>query len=57
MQLEILLSEVQQFLSDQFHIDIDLKNIEENKIEAKYINYSCFYIPVMSLCSFLNRNF
>jgi hypothetical protein len=38
MQLEIPLSEVQQFLSNQFHIDIKLKNIEENKIEATYID-------------------
>ena len=38
MRLEIPLSEVQQFLSNQYHIDIDLKNIEENKIKAKYID-------------------
>ena len=38
MRLEILLSEVQQFLSNQYQIDIDLKNIEENKIEATYID-------------------
>lgn len=38
MQLEIPLSEVQKFLSNQYHIDIDLKNIEENKIEATYID-------------------
>ncbi|MFO7670181.1 MAG: hypothetical protein R6W31_11020 [Bacteroidales bacterium] len=38
MQLEIPLSEVQQFVRDQFHIDIDLKNIEENKIQVKYID-------------------
>lgn len=38
MRLEILLSEVQQFLSNQYQIDIGLKNIEENKIEAKYID-------------------
>ncbi|MFO7369033.1 MAG: hypothetical protein R6X09_02050 [Bacteroidales bacterium] len=38
MQLEISLSEVQQFLSNQYHIDIDLKNIEKNKIEATYID-------------------
>ena len=38
MQLEIHLSEVQQFLSNQYHIDIDLKNIEVNKIEATYID-------------------
>ena len=36
MHLEIPLSEVQQFLSKQFHYEIDLKNIEENKIEATY---------------------
>lgn len=38
MRLEIPLSEVQQFLSNQYHIDIDLKNIEENKIEATYFD-------------------
>jgi hypothetical protein len=38
MRLEILLSEVQQFLSNQYQIDIELKNIEENKIEATYID-------------------
>ena len=38
MQLEIPLSEVQQFLINQYQIDIDLKNIEENKIEAKYVD-------------------
>jgi hypothetical protein len=38
MQLEIPLSEVKKFLSNQFNIDIDLKNIEENKIEATYID-------------------
>jgi len=38
MRLEIPISEVQQFLSNQYQIDIRLKNIEENKIEAKYID-------------------
>ena len=38
MRIEILLSEVQQFLSDQYRINIVLKNIEDNKIEAKYID-------------------
>lgn len=38
MQLVIPLSEVQQFLSNQFNIDIDLKYIDVNKIEAKYID-------------------
>lgn len=38
MRLEIPLTEVQQFLSNQYQIDIDLKNIEENKIEATYID-------------------
>jgi|SRR5674476_1454064 len=38
MRLEIPISEVQQFLSNQYQIDIDLKNIEENKIEATYID-------------------
>lgn len=38
MQLEIPLSEVQQFLRSQYHIDIDLKNTADNKIEATYID-------------------
>jgi len=38
MRLEIPLSEVQEFLSDQYRINIDLKNIDDNKIEAKYID-------------------
>jgi predicted restriction endonuclease len=38
MRLEITLSEVQQFLSNKYHIDIDLKNTEEDKIEATYID-------------------
>jgi len=38
MLLEIPLSEVQHFLSNQFHIDIELKIIEENKIEVTYID-------------------
>ena len=38
MRLEIPLSEVQQFLSKQYNIDIDLKNIEVNKIELTYID-------------------
>jgi len=38
MRLEIPLSEVQQFLSTQYQIDIDIKNIEEDKIEATYID-------------------
>lgn len=38
MRLEIPLSEVRQFLSNQYHIDIDLKNIEEDKIEATYVD-------------------
>lgn len=38
MRLEIPLSEVQQFLSEQYRIKIDLKNIDDNKIEAKYID-------------------
>lgn len=38
MKLEISLAEVQQFKRSQFEIDVDLKNIEENKIEATYID-------------------
>jgi hypothetical protein len=38
MRIEIPLSEVQQFVSNQYQIDIDLKNIEENKIEVTYID-------------------
>lgn len=36
MRSEILLSEVQHFLSNQYHIDIGLKNTEKNKIKATY---------------------
>ncbi len=38
MQLKIPLSEVKQFLSNQFNINIDLRNIDENKIEVKYFD-------------------
>lgn len=38
MKLEIPLSEVQQFISNQYKINVDLKNIEINKIEATYID-------------------
>jgi hypothetical protein len=38
MRLEIPLPEVKQILSNQFNIDIELKNIEKNKIEATYID-------------------
>ena len=38
MRLEIPLKEVQDFLRDQYSIKIDLKNIEEDKIEATYID-------------------
>ena len=38
MRLEIPLPEVQQFLIAKYHINIDLKNIEENKVEATYID-------------------
>ena len=38
MRLEIPLSEVQQFISNQYNINVDLKNIEVNKIEATYID-------------------
>ena len=38
MRLEIPIKEVQDFLRDHYNIKIDLKNIEENKIEATYID-------------------
>lgn len=38
MQLEIPLSEVQQFISNQFNIKIGLRSVEKDKIEAKYID-------------------
>jgi hypothetical protein len=38
MQLVIPLPEVQQFINKQINFSIALKNIEENKIEAKYID-------------------
>ncbi len=38
MRLEIPITEVQQFLSNQYQIDVDLKNIEVNKIKATYFD-------------------
>jgi hypothetical protein len=38
MRLQIPLTEVQLFLNDQYNIDIELKSVEENKIEATYID-------------------
>lgn len=38
MRLEIPIKEVQEFLSDHYKINIALKNIEESKIEATYID-------------------
>lgn len=38
MKLEIPLKEVQDFLSDHYNIKIDLKSIEEDKIEAFYFD-------------------
>ena len=38
MKLLIPIIEVQQFLSNHFQIEIDIKNIEVNKIEATYID-------------------
>lgn len=38
MRLQIPLIEIQQFISKQYDVDIVLKNIEENKIEATYID-------------------
>lgn len=38
MRLEIPIKEVQDFLRDHYHIKIDLKNIEKDKIEATYID-------------------
>ena len=38
MKLEVQFSEVHQFISSQYEIDIDLKNIEKNKVEATYID-------------------
>lgn len=37
MRLEIPLSEVKQFLSSQYKIDIHLKNIGMNKVKVTYI--------------------
>lgn len=38
MQLEIHLSEIQQFISKQYKVNVALKNLEVNKIEATYID-------------------
>jgi hypothetical protein len=38
MRLEIPISEVQDLLRDHFNINIALKNTEEDKIEATYID-------------------
>jgi hypothetical protein len=38
MRLEIPITEVQQFISNHYQVDIVLKNIEKNKIEATYID-------------------
>ena len=38
MRLEIPLKEVQDFLRDHYNIKIDVKNIEEDKIEITYID-------------------
>ena len=38
MRLEIPLKEVQDFLRDHYNIKIDVKNIEEDKIETTYID-------------------
>jgi len=37
MELEITLSEIRQFISNQYHIDIELTNTGKDKIEAIYI--------------------
>ncbi len=44
MRLEISLSEVQQFLSNQYQIDVDLQNIEVGKIKATYFDSVVFII-------------
>lgn len=36
MKLEVSIQEVQEFLQLNYQIDIELKNIEENKIEISY---------------------
>lgn len=38
MRLVITLSEIQQFISNQYQIDIELNNIGNDKIEAVYID-------------------
>ena len=38
MQIQISLSEVQQYFSNQYNINVELKNIGVNKIEATYID-------------------
>jgi len=55
MQLIIPLTEVHQFLSNKYHINIDLKNIEENKVEATYIDSVVLIINEVSDNIFLFR--
>jgi uncharacterized protein YijF (DUF1287 family) len=38
MRLEIPIKEVQEFLRNYYNIKVSLKNIEENKIKATYID-------------------
>jgi len=38
MRLEIPIQEVQEFLSNYYQLDIDLKNIATDKIQATYID-------------------
>lgn len=44
MRLEIPITEVQQFLSNQYQIDVDLKNIKVDKIKATYFDSVVFII-------------
>lgn len=36
MRIEIPIKEVQELLNDCYHIDVDLKNVEEDKIKVTY---------------------
>lgn len=38
MKLEITLSEIQQYLKDKYQIDVELKSIEDKKMEVTFID-------------------
>jgi len=38
MRLEVSIKEFQELINDHYHINIDFKNIEANKIKAAYVD-------------------